>query len=98
MLRSCTLTGAKNCDKNIFDEGVEARKSGIYGDINGGRLKDANIVRLSRTPKRARDVFGMVFWIGLGRFEAGDVVDDGGVDLAGLLFCAPKIFAKRESL
>ena len=68
------LTGAKNCARKVFDDGVEARKSGIYGDIKGGRLNDANIVRLSRTPNRARDIFGMAFLTGL----VGGVDEDRG--------------------
>ena len=72
--------------------GVEARESGIRGASNGGRLKEAKTVRLSRRPKRARDVLGT---LGVGGGVLGPVVDR---EVVADVDWGPNIFAKRESL
>jgi hypothetical protein len=60
VLANCINAGHANCAMAAFMPGVEATKSGMEGAINGGILKDAKIVMLSRKQKSVNDVLGIL--------------------------------------
>ena len=93
-----TEAGIESWARIALDEGVEARESGIRGASNGGRLKAAKMVRLSRRQKRARDFLGTLRVDGGVRGQVA--VDElaAGVDWRGDGSLGPNIRANRESL
>lgn len=94
----------ENWASDFFEEGVEARVSGICGVMSWGTLKEAKIVRLSRRPKRPRDVLGIfsacvAALVAAAAFAAAAEDDlDGCEELAWLWPWAPNSFANRVSL
>lgn len=62
VLTSCIAAGARNCAILVLLAALsrDFENDGRWGAIMGGRLKDANTVRLSRKANKVYEIFGIV--------------------------------------